>query len=115
AMAGPTPAAPLNTPAGGAVPMVIETAEPPLAQAEQPSAAAVLAPLAAIDVAALGHGLGQFLHQIEKGGEQLVGDGDGLRPWLVAGAAAAAACEIARRQLRQATEYAPITVSNNEK
>jgi hypothetical protein len=109
AMAVPVPAATLNTPAGGALPTA-ETAEPPLAQPEQPQAAPVLTPLAAIDVAALGRGLGQFLHQIEKVGEELVGDGDGLRPWLVAGAAAATACEIARRQLKRAAEYAPIPV-----
>jgi hypothetical protein len=50
--------------------------------------------------------LGHFLTRIEKAGEQLVGDGDGLRPWLIAGAAAATACEIARRQLKRAAELA---------
>jgi hypothetical protein len=114
AMAVPAPAAPLNTSTGGAMP-VAETAEPPLAQPESPQAAPVLAPLATIDVAALGRGLGNFLHEIEKVGEELVGDGDGLRPWLVAGAAAATACEIARRQLKRAVEYAPIPISSNEK
>jgi hypothetical protein len=113
ALAVPAPAQPLATPAGGGAQAAVpESAEPPLAPEETPAAAPVLAPLATIDMASLGRGLGQFLHQIEKVGEELVGDGDGLRPWLIAGAAAATACEIARRQLRRAAEFAPIRIND---
>jgi hypothetical protein len=57
--------------------------------------------LPTVDLTALGQGLRQFLSRIEQAGEELVGDGDGLRPWLIAGAAAATACEIARRQMQR--------------
>jgi hypothetical protein len=45
----------------------------------------------------------RFLEQLERLGQRLDGDRDenGLWPWIVAGGAAAAACEIARRQLRR--------------
>jgi hypothetical protein len=43
----------------------------------------------------------QFLVQLGETGVELAGerDGAGLFPWVVAGGAAVAACEIARRQL----------------
>ena len=55
-------------------------------------------PLSAVEA-----GLRQFLEQLERAGERLAAERDdgGLWPWVVAGAAAATACEIARRQLRQ--------------
>jgi hypothetical protein len=63
-------------------------------------------------MAALGRGLRQFLGEIERVGHELVRDedGSGLRPWLVAGAASAAACEIARRQLKR---YYKAAVAND--
>jgi hypothetical protein len=83
-----------------------ETVEPPPAQPEPAALPGVLSALSTGDLTALGRELGQFLNRIEKAGEELVGDGDGLRPWLIAGAAAATACEIARRQLKRAAELA---------
>jgi hypothetical protein len=55
-------------------------------------------PLAAVEA-----GLQQFLQQLERAGRSLTADGEEHGPWswVVAGAAAAAACEIARRQLRR--------------
>jgi hypothetical protein len=56
-------------------------------------------------VAAVEAGLRQFLEQLERVGECLTAERDDseLWPWVVAAAAAATACEIARRQLRQST------------
>jgi hypothetical protein len=71
----------------------------------------VLATLSAADLSALGRGLEQFLGRIERAGQELVVEGDGLRPWLVASAAAATACEIARRQLKRAAELAAEDIS----
>ncbi len=46
----------------------------------------------------------QFLGQLERMGQGLVGHRDeaGLYLWIVAGAAVVMACEIARRQVRRA-------------
>jgi hypothetical protein len=77
----------------------VEDSQPAEAKSVESALPGVLAALPTIDMAALGHGLQQFLTRIERAGEELVGDGDGLRPWIVAGAAAATACEIARRQM----------------
>jgi hypothetical protein len=79
-----------------------ESSEPPVATAT-PS---IVATLDTVDLSALGRGLERFLGRLERAGEELVGDGEGLRPWLVAGAAAATAAEIARRQLKRAAELA---------
>ena len=69
---------------------------------EQPSALpALLSAMPVVDLTVVGRGLDQFMHRLERAGEKLVGDGEGLRPWLVAAAAAATACEIARRQMRR--------------
>jgi hypothetical protein len=63
----------------------------------------VLAFLPSLDLAGLEQGIQQFLDQLERVGERLLGDGDGggLGVWLAAGVAAAVACEIGRRQLRR--------------
>jgi hypothetical protein len=65
--------------------------------------AGALAALAPGDLSALEHGMQRFLGQLEKMGQRLVGDtpGSGATLWLVAGATAVAACELARRQLRR--------------
>jgi hypothetical protein len=88
---------------GVATQPVTEGADPVEAKpSEQPSALpALLSAMPAVDMTVLGRGLDQFMHRLERAGEQLVGDGEGLRPWLVAAAAAATACEIARRQMRR--------------
>jgi hypothetical protein len=54
-------------------------------------------------IAALEAGLKGFLEQLERAGQRLAADREegGLWSWVVAGTAAAAACEIARRQLRR--------------
>jgi hypothetical protein len=70
----------------------------------------MLAALPAVDLAALGRGLEQFMDRIERVGEQIVGDGEGLRPWLIAAAAATAACEIARRQIQRTEDDRPTAV-----
>jgi hypothetical protein len=118
--AAPTASQALSTPrtAGGPgdVLPAVETA------GSLPDPAAMIAePLLALpplDVTALERGLQQFLARLEAAGRDLVGDGDGARivPWVVAGAATAAACEIARRQLRRyaaerAVDLIPLTVS----
>jgi hypothetical protein len=65
--------------------------------------AGVQTALPAADLSAVELGLRQFLRQLERAGQALglPGDGTGLWPWVVAGAAAGAACEIARRELRR--------------
>jgi hypothetical protein len=71
-----------------------------------PQAPDVLTVLPPFDLSALELGLQQFLGQLERMGQQLTGhrDGTGLGLWIVAGAAAATACEIARRQLVRSQE-----------
>jgi len=56
-----------------------------------------------LNVAAVEQGMRRFLGQMQRVGEDLADPGQpvGLGFWLVAGAAAAVACEIARRQFRQ--------------
>jgi hypothetical protein len=68
-----------------------------------PRLSGVLAVLPPLDVAALERGMQRFLDQVGQWCRPLVGNGDGagLYFWVVAGAAAAAACEIARRQLKR--------------
>jgi hypothetical protein len=68
-----------------------------------PQVPGVLTALPPFNLSALELGLQQFLEQLEGMGQRLTGHGEGtgLRLWLVAGGAAAAACEIARRHLRQ--------------
>jgi hypothetical protein len=54
----------------------------------------------AVDIARLSRGFKQFLDGIERTAER-VSESDGLRTWIAAGAVAAIACELARRQLRR--------------
>ena len=73
-----------------------------------PTVPGVLASLPPLDLSALDHGLRQFLEQLDWVGQKLTRrrDGTGLDPWFVAAAAAAAACEIARRQFRRHADVA---------
>jgi hypothetical protein len=89
---GPSP---MNTPDGTG------TAKGP---GEEPSQVSdVLTALAPGDLSALERGLLHFLERLGPAGSRPAGDREGttLYPWVVAGAAAVAACEIARRQLRR--------------
>jgi hypothetical protein len=98
---------PLLTPGNSgtaAPPQTVEVASP--VEPPAPAAPPVVSTLDAVDLSALGRELGHFLQRIERVGEELVGDGEGLRPWIVAGAAAATAAEIARRQFKRAAELA---------
>jgi hypothetical protein len=92
--------------AGVATPTAEEAALTQSNKEAPPIGPGVLATLATGDLSALGRELEQFLARIERAGEELIVEGDGLRPWLIAGAAAATACEIARRQLKRAAELA---------
>jgi hypothetical protein len=67
-----------------------------------PQGTSVLSALPALDVTALERAMQHFLRQLHGAGDERAGSRDkpGLGVWLVAGTAAAAACEIARRQLR---------------
>jgi hypothetical protein len=67
-----------------------------------PPAAAALSALVPVNVAALESGMRQFLEHLERLGDGLAGHGEwtGWDLWIVAGATAGVACEIARRQLR---------------
>jgi hypothetical protein len=58
-------------------------------------------------------GLQQFLDRLENAGEGLAGEREegGLWPWLVAGVAAAVACEFARRQLRRPDHVPTLAVA----
>jgi len=73
-----------------------------------PHASGALPLLPLLDLPSLEHGLRQLLGQLERVGERLAPprDGTGLCLWIVAGTAAAVACEIARRQLRSAAPAA---------
>jgi hypothetical protein len=64
----------------------------------------VLSVLPPLDASALELGMRQFLDEVDGLGQCLaaVRDGTSVYPWVAAVAAAATACEIARRQLRPA-------------
>jgi hypothetical protein len=68
-----------------------------------PHVPGVLAVLPPVALSAVEHGMQRFLEQLEQLGLRLAPSRDesGLWPWVVAGAAAATACEIARRQLKR--------------
>jgi hypothetical protein len=57
----------------------------------------------AVALTRLEQGVRELLERVEREGQRAAAEGPGaaLAPWLVAGAAAAAACEIARRQVRR--------------
>jgi hypothetical protein len=94
--------------------------QPPAAQTGPPAAAAlsgepseerlplppghtggILAALSPLDLSALEAGMRAFLKQLERLGVPPAGSESGLSLWLIAGAAAVTACEMARRQLRR--------------
>ncbi|MBI3410652.1 MAG: hypothetical protein HY040_20135 [Planctomycetes bacterium] len=111
---GPDGVGTANLPDSGS----IQTSPPPSVTAPTPTApggvgiedriapplqmAGMLSALSAGGLRALELAMRDFLHQVERVGQPLDDrDGTDLYPWIVAGAAAAAACEIARRQLRR--------------
>jgi hypothetical protein len=64
-------------------------------------AGAALRGLQALDITVVERGMQQFLQHLQGASEDLIGKRDkpGLGVWLVAGTAAVAACEMARRQM----------------
>lgn len=84
--------------------------QPRLAPPELPPAlSTVLSVLSPIDLADLERGLRQFVGQLESAGRSLlrpVERGE-FWPWIVAAAAALAACEIARREFRSQEPRGP--------
>jgi hypothetical protein len=68
-----------------------------------PLVADVLSALPPLDLSALEAGMQQFLGQLRELGPRLAGDVEGTSvwPWVIAVAAAASACEIARRELKR--------------
>jgi hypothetical protein len=83
--------------------VVLPIATPPLASDVSPQTADSLAMIPHMDLSALEAGMQRFLEQVDGLAERLAGEtGSGLYPWIAAAAAAAIACEIARRQLRRA-------------
>jgi hypothetical protein len=69
----------------------------------------VLSVLPPVDLSALERGMQQFLEQLGGMGQELADsrDGSGLYLWVVAAATAAAAYEIARRQLPKSGDGGP--------
>lgn len=92
-------AALLTIPRAQASDSAADDTQPPLPVSQQGSAVSVLP---ALDVAAVERAMQQFLRQLQSTRDELAGKHDkaGLGVWLVAGTAAVAACEIARRQMR---------------
>ena len=78
-----------------------------------PQGLGALSVLPTVDVAALEQGMRHFLRQLQGVGEELTSrhDKPGMGVWLVAGTAAAAACEIARRQLRMSRRKLALEVN----
>ena len=79
----------------------VESSELPL-----PAVADMARALLPVNLSALELGLQRFLAQLEQSGRHFAEEFEGahLSPWIVAVAAAATACEIARRQLRTPAE-----------
>jgi hypothetical protein len=74
-----------------------------------PALSSVLSILPPMDLADLERGLRRFVGQLETAGQSLlrpVERGE-FWPWIVAAAAALAACEIARREFRSADLHGP--------
>jgi hypothetical protein len=77
-----------------------------------PQVSGVLTVLPPFDLSALGPAMQQFLEQVEGMGRRLADrPGTRLYPWVVAVAAAATACEVARRQLRSLTGALAVEVN----
>jgi hypothetical protein len=96
-------------PASLAGPLTLPRAEASENEAEGPSLAlpvtqqgSGISMLPSLNVTALERAMQNFLRQLQGTGDELAGKHDkaGLGVWLVAGSAAVAACEIARRQMR---------------
>ena len=109
---------PLVTPGTSPSPMgEVPGEEAPAAELVLPSLPApdVLSALWPWGLSTVERGMEQFLQQLDRMGQRLGRhhDDQGLWPWLVAGAAAATACEIARRQLRR-TAPLPILDTRGE-
>jgi hypothetical protein len=95
----------LSAPRVASVPATAPDGEPAEGRPElsAPPVPGVLATLPPFDLSALERGMHLFLDRLGWVGQELVGrgDGTGLGPWIVAGAAAVVACEIARRQFQR--------------
>ena len=102
----------LLLPAADAFTGTTTAAKPPAGNSEQaeegpalpsPHLSDLLTVLPPADLSTLERGMQQFLDQLDRVGERLTSDphGTGLYPWVIAVAAAAAACEMARRQLQK--------------
>jgi hypothetical protein len=82
----------------------------PITPDSPPSLSSVLSVLPPLDLAGLERGLRQFVAQLESTGQTLLRpvERSEFWPWIVAAAAALAACEIARREFRSSESRAPI-------
>jgi hypothetical protein len=101
----PTPPITPPNPGGGGA--VVETE----AKVETPPAKPgpvpmLLSILPTVEIAGFSRGIRQFLSGVKSAAVKVAEEASGLREWIVAGVAAAAACEIARRQLRRNREAA---------
>lgn len=63
--------------------------------------ARALAAMPAASLAAIHRGMQELIGGLDSAARQIFMDDDGLREWILAGAAVVAACEIARRQARR--------------
>jgi len=102
----PLPQSLREMPAGGS-----DAGDPqPIPRSAVPSAlSGVLSILPPIDLSNLERGLRQFVAQLESTGQALLRPVERaeLWPWIVAAAAALAACEIARREVRSSEFKGP--------
>jgi hypothetical protein len=105
----PSQPSPVRSAPAGATARDGETSEGALALS-LPRATELLPVLPPFDLATLERGLQRFLDQLARLGEDLAWPqgGAGTWPWIVAAVAAAAACEIARRQLRPRAGGTPL-------
>ena len=88
----------------------VDAARPPITPPELPPAlSSMLSILPPMDLADLGRGLRRFVGQLETAGQSLLRpvERGGFWPWIVAAAAALAACEITRREFRTADVRGP--------
>lgn len=101
----PTPPITPPNPGGGGT--VVETeakVETPLAKPGP--VPMLLSILPTVEIAGFSRGIRQFLSGVKSAAVKVAEEASGLREWIAAGVAAAAACEIARRQLRRNREVA---------
>lgn len=101
----PTPSIVPPNPGGGGG--VVETeAKVETAPAKPGPVPMLLSILPTVEIAGFSRGIRQFLSGVKAAAAKVTEEASGLREWIVAGVAAAAACEIARRQLRRQREAA---------